>query len=369
MQLSSPQQALSMSPPTVASRANAGRTVAFLLLAGAVISANAAFVSIYSAQYGHGAPEWPVAIDLLLVLPLLYLALNWRRGRAAAWRVLAIAGFGILVGSFIIPPESKQLWRLLEPLRYVALGALMLAQLCVVGWVAGKIISTRHTENLELVLDRELATWAGRDGIGYLIRTEARVWLYALMRNPIRHAFPGERQFHVYTQGMNASNQQAFLILIGAEIPIAHFLIALFDPVVAAVISALSLYGFAFMLAEYRATIHRPISVDSKGLHVRYGIVTDCFVPWEALLRADRFEGEVRRARGAMRLTGMGQANVELALAPDTRLATLIGPREVRFVYIGIDEPAAFLSEVRSRMRQPALGAASADLQAAGGQG
>lgn len=357
-----------MSPRLDVFRVNARPAVAFLLLAAAVISANAAFVSIHSGQYGVDAPEWPVAIDLLLVLPLLYLVLNPGRGWATAWRVLAIAGFGVFVGSFIIPSESKQLWLWLEPLRYVALGALLMAQICVVGWVVGRIISTRHTENLELFLDREISTWAGRDGIGRLVRMEARVWLYALMRKPIRRQFPGERHFHVCAQGLNASNQQAFLVLIGAEIPIAHFLIALFDPLVAMFVTALSLYGFAFMLAEYRATIHRPVSTDSDGLHIRYGVVTDCFLPWQAVIRADGYKGDVRRAKGVMRLTGMGQANVVLKLVPGTLLGGLTGPREVQNMYVGIDDPAAFLSEVRSRIGQPAIGGADMDPEGAGRQ-
>jgi hypothetical protein len=131
---------------------------------------------------------------------------------------------------------------------------------------------------------------------------------------------------------------------------------------------ALSLYGFAFMLAEYRATIHRPVSTDSNGLHIRYGVITDCFLPWEAVTRADGFKGDVRRARGVTRLTGMGQANVVLELVPGTRLAGLTGPREVQNIYVGIDDPAAFLSEVRSKIGQPALGGAGIDPEAAGRQ-
>ncbi|MGQ0798759.1 MAG: hypothetical protein ACT4NL_01420 [Pseudomarimonas sp.] len=325
-------------------------TLVFALLTLAIVAVNAVVLSRYSAWAGQAAPEWPVAIDLLVVVPLLYLALFFRRGWAALWRAAALVGLGVLIGSFIIPQESKRLWLLLEPLRYVVLGGVLLAQVGVALFVLRQIFAARHAQNLELALDHAIAKHVAQEGIGSLIRLEARVWLYGLLRRPVRQPFPGERHFHVSKQGMNASNQQGFLILIGAEIPIAHFLIALFDPLIAAVVSALSVYGFMFMLAEYRATLHRPISVDVDGMHIRYGVVTDLQLPWNAVVSAAPFKGSLRRTKGQLRLIGMGEANVMLELAPGTRLGSLLGTRETQRIYLGVDDAAGFLAEVRSRM-------------------
>lgn len=149
---------------------------------------------------------------------------------------------------------------------------------------------------------------------------------------------------------MNASNQLGFLYLIGAEIPIAHFLVSLFDPLAAAIVTALSIYGFLYMLAEYRGTLHRPISVDTSGLQIRYGVAADLHLPWKSIVHADRFKGSVRRARGELRLIGMGEANVVLQLAPGTRLAGLFGERDTQRIYLGVDDPTALIAEVQNRI-------------------
>lgn len=183
------------------------------------------------------------------------------------------------------------------------------------------------------------------------------MWLYALLRRPPRHAFPGLRHFHVGTQGMNASNQVGFLAIVGAEIPIVHVLLHfLVDPVVAAVVTALSIYGFVFMLAEYRATLHRPLSVTASGLQVRYGIAGDFLVDWAAIADAAPMRGPAHRAKGRVRLVGMGEANVRITLGPGTRLPGLAGPREVGEIVLGVDDAAGFIAEMRARCRNAADG-------------
>jgi hypothetical protein len=326
------------------------RVRVFGLLAAAIVAVNVLLVSRYPQWQGQAAPEWPIAVDLLLNVPLLYLGLNFRHGSGLIWRVAAIAGIGVLLGSFIIPQESKQLWLVLELLRYVMIGAVLLVQLGVVASVVAQIVATRHAQNAEVALDGAIAARLSGRAFANLIRLEARVWLFALLRRPIRHPYPGQRHFFVGAQGMNASNQLGFLILVGAEIPVVHFLVSLFDPLVAVIVSALSIYGLLFMLAEYRATVHRPISVGSDGLQVRYGLATDFHLPWKSIAQAEGFKGPVRRARGELRLIGMGEANVVLHLSPGTRLAGLFGERDTQRIYLGIDDPTALLAEVQSRI-------------------
>jgi len=55
----------------------------FALIAALVIGANALMVVHYGRWTGSAVPEWPVAVDLLVVLPLVYLWLYRRAGRRA----------------------------------------------------------------------------------------------------------------------------------------------------------------------------------------------------------------------------------------------------------------------------------------------
>lgn len=328
----------------------AQRPAVFWLLALAILAANVLFTAQHPVQLGQPAPEWPVAVDLLLVIPLLYLGLNFRRGKAVLAPLAMLLGLGILAGSFIVPTESKQLWRVLEPLRYLAVGAVLLAQACVLAWVVGQIVRARGRENLELAVHRAVRRWVPDATLARLFRLEGRVWLYALRRRASPFPFPGERHFPVARQGLNASNQLGFLILLGAEIPVAHLIIALFDPGLALIVSAFTAYGFVFMLAEYRATLQRPLSTDAQGLHLRYGVFTDGFLPWTSVVAVHPWQGRAQRERGTLRLVGMGAANVALVLAPGTRVEQPSGAREVQRIVLGVDDPAAFVGEVQLRL-------------------
>lgn len=48
---------------------------------------------------------------------------------------------------------------------------------------------------------------------------------------------------------------------------------------------------------------------------------------------------------------GTGTANIMITLTPDTRLQTLFGKKQIRTVYLGLDEPSLFLQEI-SRCEQ-----------------
>ena len=320
----------------------------FAGLAVAIVSANALIVALYPSWQGAPAPDWPVAVDLLVLIPLLYLALNHRRGWPAVRRALLLAGFGMFIGGLIVPAESKQVWLLLDPLRYVAIALLLALQLLVVGGVLWRVFAARGARNVELALHGEIDARTPNATVARLLRLESRLWTYALLRRPVMQAFPGQRHFHVGRQGFNATNQLGFLVLVGAEIPIAHGLIALFDPAVAAVVSLLSVYGWLFLLADYRATLLRPISLDGGGLHLRYGVVTDAWLPWSQIAAVRPHRGDVRRARGECRLIGMGQANVCIELVPGATLDGLFGPRPTARIYLGVDEPGEFIAALQA---------------------
>ena len=111
-------------------------------------------------------------------------------------------------------------------------------------------------------------------------------------------------------------------------------------------VTAATLYGGLFLFAEYRATRLRPVTLDDGIVHLRYGIVTDARLAASAILEAQAVDMRPRRARGRMRLMGMGRANVRLTLAPVIRLRTVFGEKEVAELYIGLDEPGRFIATV-----------------------
>lgn len=318
----------------------------FALLCAGVVAAGLLGVEAHR-RHALPVPEWPLAIDLFVVLPLAYLLLLRPGVRQALLGLGAILSLGVLFGALVLPDEHKQLWRWLEPLRWVALAALLAWQAWALAQIAWRLGRAPAGANLEQVLHASFERRFGSGMLTELLKLEGRMWLYAVCRDASRLRFDAAAPFHAHRQGGNASNQLGFLLLVAVELPLAHVLLHLFSPTLAVVVSAATAYGLLFLLAEYRATRLRPITVTPTGVHLRYGVFTDLHLPRSAVVDVQAVHATPRRGARRMRLVGMGRANVLLRLAEGTRLRTPFGDREVAELYIGLDDPARFIAALR----------------------
>ena len=299
---------------------------------------------------GGPPPSWAMAIDLLLVLPIAWVLLKpseWRKRWPAA---LAIAGAGVLLGRWLAP-EGDALWSALGDLRWLALGLVLAAELWLLSGIVRHVWRTSGDINAEAASGMALRRVFGEGTAGRWAQVEARMWIYALMRRPAVKPFAGTQHFNVHRQHSNASNQQAFVIVMAAEIPILHLLLHLgFGATVAWVVTAISIYGWLFMWAEYRATVWRPVSIEPESLHLRYGLLIDVTLPLAAVLDAQPIERKspLPRAKTQLRLEGMGRANLRLRLRPGTRVQLPWGERELDDIALGIDDPQRFMQALSS---------------------
>ncbi len=294
---------------------------------------------------GGPPPTWAMAIDLLLVLPIVWVLLKRREWRSRWPAALAIAGGGFLVGRWLAP-EGDVLWSMLGDLRWLALGLVAAAELWLLSGIVRHVWRKAGDINAEVAAGQAVQRAFGAGIAGRWMQVEARLWIYALMRRPVAAAFVGSQHFSVHRQHGNASNQQAFVILMAAELPVMHLLLHLgFGVTVAWVVTAISVYGWLFLLAEYRATLWRPVSIDTDALHVRYGLLIDFALPRAAVLSAEIIDRKTTlpRAKTVLRLEGMGRANLRLRLCAGTRVQFPWGERELEEIALGIDEPQRFI--------------------------
>lgn len=312
--------------------------------------------SQYAARAAGPFPEWTVAVDVFLLVPVLYLLLVRPSLKKAVWALVALLSFGVLAGSWIIPDGQKNAWRLLEQVRWVYLGALVAVQLALLTTLLADIARARAAPNLEVAVNALILRRVKDEGVARLLQADARMWMYLFIRNPHRFQFP-QPAFLGARHDANAANQMAFVVLVAAEIPIAHVLLHLYDPVLALGVSVLGVYGWAFLYAEYRATLLRATTLEVDGLHIRSGVLGDVMVPYPAIVSVDRPSGRPRRAKHAMRFIGTASANLTLVLREGTELQTLFGARRVDRVHLALDEPARFREALACRIVPIAPGA------------
>lgn len=301
-------------------------------------------LNAYSAQ----PPMWPWLVDVFISAPLLYYFLfrPTRRQLLSAW--LAIASAGLLCGRFLNPEQGAQLGNyslLLIALEVsVELGLIaVLMRRCVV--------LLRDGGNVDEAMESALSSKP--------VLFEARIWYYGLfLRRGERLAFRGEQHFGYANNGGNASNQFAFLMVILFEMPLAHLIahFVLSSPALAWALDALSLWGLLYLLAEYRASCWRPISLDRDAIIIRNGILAgDRVVPFSMVESVSGCDDNVRRQRGVLRYRQMGQLNVRLQLRPGSQLPNILGrSKPVSSIYLSLDKPAQFIDRLRALMENKA---------------
>lgn len=325
------------------------RGAVFLLFTAVVYLGNLAIAPTYRDMAALPVPEWVIGFDLLLLVPAAYLLLKRPPLKQALVGVFALASLGVLVGSFAIPRQDKHVWLFLENVRWLYLAGLILAQLALIVSVIRDIRRNWSAPDIESAVSQAIAARVPDATVSALLQADARVWLYALVRNPCRHA-PSVPAFHASRHDSNASNQQGFLILIAVEIPVLHVLIHFFSPVAALWVTGLSLYGLLFLYSEYRATLLRATTLESGWLHIRHGVLGDLQVPYDCIESVEPVNFRPKRGKSVLRFVGTGTANLRINLRPDTRLATLLGAKSVQAIYIGLDEPHAFRDALYARL-------------------
>jgi len=261
---------------------------------------------------------------------------------------------GVLLGTVAIPDGQKNLWRVVDDywmLAGVAQGAVELFLLVVL--VRKVRALARASGNVDESLAAVLAARFGR--LAPIMLFEARIWYYALiLRDGTRLRFTGDRHFTYHRNQGNASTQVAFIFVLLFDLPLSHMLLhfTVQSAWIAWTVDALQLWTLLYLVAEYRATHWRPISLHGNTLLLRCGVFApDRTLPLSSILSVQRCGNDVRARRGIVRLRQCGALNVKLELVPGTRLPGLLREQSaVTHIYLSLDEPHAFIDAVRQRL-------------------
>lgn len=334
------------------------RWAAFGLLASIVCLGNAWLVRHPPAVLvwqGIPVPEWPVLFDLLVTVPLLYLFLFRRNGRRAFAGAAMIAVSGIMIAGWIVPIESQHWLGFLRIARNLFAACLVAGEIVLaIGLARMTLRLLREGNDPERAVASALRLRFGDTMVARLLAFEVRLLVYALFASADRKlAFEGDQHFSCHAKDGLSSNQSGFILIVGAELPIAHLLLSLSGhPHIAWIVSLLSIWGLCVLVAERRATLRRPISIDASHLYVRYGLGSELVVPLARIQEvAGHCEAVARRTPGAMRYCEAGVPNVCIRLDPPIGIPGLSGrSRPILRIYLGVDTPGRFIEQLKNRL-------------------
>ncbi len=301
-------------------------------------------------------PAWPVLVDTLLIIPLIYLLMFRRNGRRVWIGAAMMVGTGALIANFILPDHSVPWLDNLRVVRNIVAGLFALTELALLSVVSRVIYKLyRSGEDAEAAIESGFRNRFGDSSIARLLTFEARMWFYALFAPKTYMAGPrAEERFSYHLKDGHASNQQGFIVLILIELPILHVLLMLFwSPLIAWIVSLMTVWGLCFLIGEYRASSRRQTSMDDDSVRVRFGLLPELEIPLAQIDRVDRSVVTVgRRLTGAVRFCDSGNPNIVIHLKQAIAAPNLFGSaRMVDRVFLGLDKPQVFVDRLDDRLK------------------
>jgi hypothetical protein len=117
--------------------------------------------------------EFGLLSDLCIVLPGMYLACYWRKGKRTVLRAIAFASIGFWTSSKLLPESGQFLIQQLWPVRYVALAVIVLIEFKVMLAVYRAVFSGASRQKAASMLEKQsgMPAWAAK-----LAAAEASWW-------------------------------------------------------------------------------------------------------------------------------------------------------------------------------------------------
>ena len=291
-------------------------------------------------DFGTANHEWLFMVDGLLVLPLLcFFCIKDKK--QAATKAAVMACLVVLIGSYIIPEPSKQIWHHLESGRYVVLGLFLLFEVTALATVFLAIKAALNTgTDPDSAISQPIQRWLGDGLVAKVLMFEARMWTYALFSKGIQpRQFTGDQHFSYHAKDGAQSNLVGFVMLILFELPLMHLLLHfIWSPMAANIVTALTCFSLVFFIAEYRALSKRPISLLQDKLIIRYGLYAPMVIALNNIASIEINDEYIPRSKDLKRYNYAGNPNVVIHLVrPDG---------DVKRVYMGVDNPVALIQAV-----------------------
>lgn len=293
--------------------------------------------------------EAMLLLQVFLLWPLLFFTLVYPHTRKAKQVLLPLLG-GMLFGSLVLPDSAKYAWNYIDMLRWVVIVAFgigeLWALLLLVRALPRLLRTTTPDEDIA-----ELMTRALGDSVPTRFMTaELLMWFYALLSWGTRNfRYRGEQHFHTHSHEGNASTQVGFLVIVGVEMPIAHVFLAMWSEPAAIIAGVISIYGFLWMLGEYRASRLRPVSLDRDHLYIRMGVTGNEQVRIADIAEVASCNERFRGRDGLLRRMPVGTtANIMITLRQPTLIPTTFGTGAYTHIALAVDEPRRLIESLRS---------------------
>ena len=318
----------------------------FGLLIGLVFLMQSSLVS------GNDTLILAITADLLLTIPFIYFLLI-RKSAIPNTTVVPVMFIGLLLGTYYLPKESQSYLVLFKTwaLPFIELSILSLIlfkiRKTILSYKKRSSASPDFYDTLQEVCSEILPQPLVR-----AFATEVAVGYYGFIHWKEKKIQPNEFSYH-----QKSGTFALFMILImiiGIETLAIHILLSLWNPTVAWILTALSLYTGIQFFGFAKALAQRPITIKENTLHLRYSIMREAPIPLAAIQSITLSKTTLENNPLTLKLSPLGELeshNVIIQLKSEQQLIGLYGMKK-SFKTIGlyVDAPEAFKELVEGEM-------------------
>lgn len=220
-----------------------------------------------------------ITIDLLLTIPLIFYVLN-RKTAIPNTTVLAIVAVGVVIGSVTLP-KSNQFY-----LDFFKTWFIPVLELMVITYIVLKVKTSlkkyRDKDNTQLdvfTLLKEVCNSFLPSKLVYPIATEVAVFYYGFVswkKKPLSHD-----EFTYHKQSSSIAILGALILMTIVETFALHILLVRWNPIVAWVLTGISIYTIFQIWGLIKSLSKRPVLLDKSQLILRYGLLNEANISLE----------------------------------------------------------------------------------------
>lgn len=295
-----------------------------------------------------------ITADLLLTVPLVYFLLI-RKSEISKATVVPVMVVGLLIGSYFLPKESQtyltifKMW-VLPVIEISVLTFVVIKVLNAIKKYKGLKDSTPDFFNALKITCYEILP----KRLGLPFATEVAVFYYGFMHWKTIEI--NENEFSYHKKSGTPAIFGAFILIIGIETFVFHFLLAHWSLLAAWILTALSIYTAIQVFGFAKSLSKRPISINQKSLILRYGILNEAEIPFADIGEVELSSKLLDKDVLTKTLSPLGEIesyNVVIHLRKENNLVGLYGMKK-KFKVIGlhIDEPKDFKEKMENALRQ-----------------
>ncbi|WP_212961737.1 hypothetical protein [Cohnella xylanilytica] len=330
----------------------------FLLIATAILLSDTTLVRTLPSADNDRVLAYAVIFDFALVIPLLYWWLVARRKGKPVWKAIPFTGLGAVVAWLVLPAALKsRAFEVMWPLELSIVAfevALIGYELRLLYRFIGRLRRVKRTEPetseaLRVAIREEF----GDSKLAAFVLHDASLVYFLFFSWRRRAKTEAAEPGYTYHRKTSLILYAGIIThMIAFEGAIVHLLVHQWSPWAAWLLTAADVWLLALLWADCRASALRPVRLSGGTIRLRYGLRIQADVPLEAIAEIasnSSFEPDAAEQR-SFALPILGTPNVRIRFNRPLRVNGLFWPRKAEGVYLAMDDPHAFVRDVRAAM-------------------